>query len=208
MSYRNYIIQSGVNTDCTRGEKMDYRISDIVNTAINNIGHIAEVNTIVGQPIIAPDGTTIMPVSQLTFAFMAGGGEYADKINKSIMKDDYIGHFTGGSGGGASRAVSNGRKMQKANDRPGEVGRGAPPIESRANFEKARPCRARPKLSGEAKLLRLACRQPGGLRPPAPRPAIINFTCIYSYRLQSNYIVYISRGQHTALTNTRNKDFP
>ena len=81
---------------------MDYRISDIVNTAINNIGHIAEVNTIVGQPIIAPDGTTIMPVSQLTFAFMAGGGEYGDKINKSIMKDDYIGHFAGGSGGGAT----------------------------------------------------------------------------------------------------------
>lgn len=81
---------------------MDYRISDIVNTAVNNIAHIAEVNTIVGKPIVAPDGTTIMPVSQLTFAFMAGGGEYGDKLNKGILKDGYIGHFAGGSGGGAT----------------------------------------------------------------------------------------------------------
>lgn len=102
---------------------MDYRISDIVNTAVNNIAHIAEVNTIVGKPIVAPDGTTIMPVSQLTFAFMAGGGEYGDKLNKGILKDGYIGHFAGGSGGGATLtpvsflvAGKDGVKVLKATD--------------------------------------------------------------------------------------------
>lgn len=103
---------------------MDYRISDIVNTAVNNIAHIAEVNTIVGKPIVAPDGTTIMPVSQLTFAFMAGGGEYGDKLNKGILKDGYIGHFAGGSGGGATLTPvsflvvgKDGVKVLKATDK-------------------------------------------------------------------------------------------
>ena len=67
---------------------MDAQISEIVETAVSNLSKVAEVNTIIGKPIVTMDGTTVLPVSQINFAFMAGGGEY--------------GNFAGGSGGGAS----------------------------------------------------------------------------------------------------------
>ena len=78
-------------------------ITEIVETAISNLSKVAEVNTIVGQPLITMDGTTILPVSQITFAFMAGGGEYGNKAAKrGFQKDGIDSNFAGGSGGGAT----------------------------------------------------------------------------------------------------------
>lgn len=78
-------------------------IKEIVETAISNLSRVAEVNTIVGQPLVTMDGTTIVPVSQITFAFMAGGGEYGNKSAKrGFQKDGIEANFAGGSGGGAT----------------------------------------------------------------------------------------------------------
>ena len=78
-------------------------IKEIVETAITNLSRVAEVNTIVGQPLVTMDGTTILPVSQITFAFMAGGGEYGNKSAKrGFQKDGIDANFAGGSGGGAT----------------------------------------------------------------------------------------------------------
>ena len=78
-------------------------IKEIVETAISNLSRVAEVNTIVGQPLVTMDGTTILPVSQITFAFMAGGGEYGNKSAKrGFQKDGIDANFAGGSGGGAT----------------------------------------------------------------------------------------------------------
>ena len=78
-------------------------IKEIVETAITNLSRVAEVNTIVGQPLVTMDGTTILPVSQITFAFMAGGGEYGNKSAKrGFQKDGVDANFAGGSGGGAT----------------------------------------------------------------------------------------------------------
>lgn len=82
---------------------MDQQISDIVETAVSNLSKVAEVNTIIGKPIVTMDGTTIMPISQITFAFMAGGGEYGNKVPpKKFLSDGSLANFAGGSGGGAS----------------------------------------------------------------------------------------------------------
>ena len=79
------------------------QIREIVETAISNLSRVAEVNTIIGQPLVTMDGTTILPVSQVTFAFMAGGGEYGNKATKrSFNKDGTNANFAGGSGGGAT----------------------------------------------------------------------------------------------------------
>ncbi len=79
------------------------QIKEIVETAVSNLSKVAEVNTIVGQPLVTMDGTTILPVSQITFAFMAGGGEYGNKSGKrGFVKDSTDANFAGGSGGGAS----------------------------------------------------------------------------------------------------------
>lgn len=79
------------------------QIREIVETAVTNLSRVAEVNTIVGKPLVTMDGTTILPVSQITFAFMAGGGEYGNKSAKrGFNKDGIDANFAGGSGGGAT----------------------------------------------------------------------------------------------------------
>ncbi len=79
---------------------MNQQISEIVETAVANLSKVAEVNTIIGKPIVTYDGTTIMPISQVTFAFMAGGGEYGNKTKPKFH--DVDANFAGGSGGGAT----------------------------------------------------------------------------------------------------------
>ena len=54
------------------------QINEIVETAVANLGKIAEANSIIGKPLVTMDGTTILPISQITFGFLAGGGEYGN----------------------------------------------------------------------------------------------------------------------------------
>ncbi|MBO5866779.1 MAG: sporulation protein YtfJ [Clostridia bacterium] len=82
---------------------MQTQISEIVESAISNLTKVAEVNTIIGKPIVTYDGSTILPISQITFAFMAGGGEYGNKnLARSFAKNNLDANFAGGSGGGAT----------------------------------------------------------------------------------------------------------
>ena len=60
---------------------MDAQISQIIDAAVANLSKVAEVNTIIGKPLVTMDGTTILPVSQINFAFMAGGEqEHFDRL--------------------------------------------------------------------------------------------------------------------------------
>lgn len=71
-------------------------IEQIVESSILNIKKASETNTIIGQPFISADGSTILPISQISFAFIAGGGEYDNKHKHQNS------NFAGGSGGGAT----------------------------------------------------------------------------------------------------------
>jgi len=71
-------------------------IEQIVESSILNIKKASETNTIIGQAFSTMDGSTILPISQISFAFVAGGGEYNNK-NKNQPSN-----FAGGSGGGAT----------------------------------------------------------------------------------------------------------
>ncbi len=67
------------------------KIREIVETAVINLRQAAETNTIIGKPIETEWGEVI-PVSQVTFAFVAGGGEYGKGESDK---------FAGATGGGA-----------------------------------------------------------------------------------------------------------
>lgn len=56
-------------------------IENIMQTAMAEIKEMVDVNTIIGDPIIATDGSTIIPVSKVSFGFVAGGGEYGDSAD-------------------------------------------------------------------------------------------------------------------------------
>ena len=50
-------------------------IGDLTEVTLTKIKEMVDVNTIVGQPIITPDGTTLIPVSKVTFGFGSGGSD-------------------------------------------------------------------------------------------------------------------------------------
>ena len=55
-------------------------------------------HTVVGDPVQTQDGSTIIPISRVSFGFVAGGGEYAC----SGMQTGEDLPFAGGAGAGVS----------------------------------------------------------------------------------------------------------
>lgn len=52
-------------------------IESLMGTSMENIGDMIDVNTVIGDPVQTQDGSTVIPVSRVSFGFIAGGGEYA-----------------------------------------------------------------------------------------------------------------------------------
>jgi sporulation protein YtfJ len=73
-------------------------IENIMQTAMVEIKDMIDVNTIIGDPIISTDGSTIIPVSKVAFGFVAGGGEYG----KTDGQQDAQHPFAGGASSGIS----------------------------------------------------------------------------------------------------------
>ena len=51
-------------------------IEGIMNTTMENIREMVDVNTVIGDAVTTPDGSTVIPISKVSFGFVAGGGEY------------------------------------------------------------------------------------------------------------------------------------
>lgn len=77
-------------------EQQNHPIQGLMNTTMEKIRQLIDVNTIIGNPITTPDGTTIVPVSKVSYGFASGGSDIPSKnaINKQV--------FGGGSGAGVS----------------------------------------------------------------------------------------------------------
>ena len=74
----------------------DHAIQGLMGITMDKIREMVDSNTIIGKPITTADGTTILPVSKVTFGFASGGSDFAGKnaANKDL--------FGGGSGAGVS----------------------------------------------------------------------------------------------------------
>ncbi|MCA0986360.1 GerW family sporulation protein [Guptibacillus algicola] len=79
-------------------------IEGLMQTAMENLKDMIDVNTIIGDPVETPDGSVILTVSKVGFGFAAGGSEFMLKSqSQSSQKDQSKGEpFGGGSGGGVS----------------------------------------------------------------------------------------------------------
>ncbi len=70
-------------------------IEALVATALEKIREVVDVETIIGEPISATEGVTIIPVSKVSFGFASGGSDIpSEKVNRPV--------FGGGSGAGVS----------------------------------------------------------------------------------------------------------
>ena len=72
----------------------EHPIQGLMGTTMEKIRDMVDVNTIIGDPIVTPDGTTIIPVSKVSFGFASGGSDIPAKGPKEV--------FGGGSGAGVS----------------------------------------------------------------------------------------------------------
>ena len=76
---------------------MNHPIGELMQSTLENIRGMVDVNTVVGDPIDARDGSTVIPLSRVSFGFVSGGGEY--KTPRQTEEDK---PFAGGSGAGVS----------------------------------------------------------------------------------------------------------
>ncbi len=66
----------------------------ILASTIDKIRDLVDTSTIIGEPIHADGGTTIIPVSKVTYGFASGGADFPSKSTKEL--------FGGGGGAGVT----------------------------------------------------------------------------------------------------------
>ncbi len=69
-------------------------VEGLLNVSLDNLKGLVDSNSVIGSPICTPDGTTIIPVSKVSFGFASGGSDFPTSSPKDM--------FGGGSGGGVS----------------------------------------------------------------------------------------------------------
>lgn len=86
----------------------EHPIENLMITAMSSIQNMVDVNTIIGEPIETQVGITIIPISKVSFGFVAGGSEFRGETLKEYNKRDkdeeiqYKLPFGGGAGAGVS----------------------------------------------------------------------------------------------------------
>lgn len=86
----------------------EHPIEGLMETAMNSIKDMIDVNTIIGDPIETAAGIVIIPISKVCFGFASGGSEFKGETIDEYKKKDkeeevqYRLPFGGGSGAGIS----------------------------------------------------------------------------------------------------------
>lgn len=73
-------------------------LESLMDSTLKNIKNMVDVNTIIGDPVVAGE-VTIIPVSRVAFGFGSGGSTFGGNLKKEEAKDE---NFGGGAGGGVS----------------------------------------------------------------------------------------------------------
>ena len=68
----------------------------ILSATIEKIRDLVDTSTIIGEPINADGGVTIIPVSKVTYGFASGGADFPSKDPKELV----------GGGGGAGVTIT------------------------------------------------------------------------------------------------------
>lgn len=69
-------------------------INELLGISMEKIKEMADVNSIIGDPITTADGTTVIPISKVCYGFASGGSDLPSKYDKDL--------FAGGAGAGIS----------------------------------------------------------------------------------------------------------
>lgn len=74
----------------------EHPIESMMGTTMDKIKEMADVNTVIGDPITTADGTVIIPISKVSYGFASGGSDLPSKSqpNREL--------FGGGAGVGVT----------------------------------------------------------------------------------------------------------
>ncbi|MBQ3079926.1 MAG: GerW family sporulation protein [Clostridia bacterium] len=79
-------------------------IEGLMTTTMENIRDMVDVNTVVGDAVQTPDGSTVIPISRVSFGFVAGGAQY--QSSGRSVREEKADHLPFGGGSGAGVTVS------------------------------------------------------------------------------------------------------
>lgn len=83
---------------------MQQPVEALMRTTMESIKKMIDVNTVVGDPVEAKDGTVAIPISRVCYAFVAGGGDLASKCEaeEEERQEEGCYPFAGGTGAGVT----------------------------------------------------------------------------------------------------------
>ncbi|WP_018131945.1 GerW family sporulation protein [Effusibacillus pohliae] len=105
----------------------DHPIQSLMQTAMENLKEMVDVNTIIGDAVETPDGSVILPISKVGFGFAAGGSEFEVDRAGGGSGNGADFPFGGGAGGGVSitpigfLVVSNGQVKLLSSEAPNQL---------------------------------------------------------------------------------------
>ena len=71
------------------------RIDRLIDASVVTLNDLADVDTVIGKPIVTASGFQIIPFSKVTMGSLSGGGEYGDV---KVVKETDSMPFAGASG--------------------------------------------------------------------------------------------------------------
>ena len=71
------------------------KLNALIDNSLDKLDALADVNTVIGKPIVTASGFQIIPFSKVTLGNISGGGEYGDV---KIVKETDAFPFAGGNG--------------------------------------------------------------------------------------------------------------
>lgn len=74
----------------------DNKVQGLMNTTMEKARAMVDVDSVIGSPITTPDGTTVIPITRVSYGFGAGGSDLPSKTQSER------GLFAGGSGIGVT----------------------------------------------------------------------------------------------------------
>ena len=71
---------------------MANNVEGLMGVSVDKIHELVDANTVVGTPMTLPDGSTLIPVSKVSYGFASGGSDLPSKTTSGL--------FGGGAGAG------------------------------------------------------------------------------------------------------------
>ena len=77
-----------------------HELENLMRSTTENLRDMIDVNTVIGDIVETSDGTSIIPISKVSFGFASGGSEFGEHV--AVRNGDENYPFGGGSGAGVS----------------------------------------------------------------------------------------------------------